>query len=58
MSNKTNDQIAEELKQQLDTAVDMKDFARADEINSRIIDLLGYGIDFDDQREEDPNYED
>jgi len=58
MSNKTNDQIAEELKQQLDTALDMKDFNRAKQINQDIIDIAGYGVDYDIFLEEDPNYED
>jgi len=53
MSNKTNDQIAEELKQQLDTALDMKDFNRAKQINQDIIDIVGYGIEYEEDFEED-----
>ena len=48
MSKKQNDAIVEELKQQLDTALDMKDFVRARQINKDIIDICGYGVEFDD----------
>jgi len=58
LSTKQNDAIVEELKQQLDTALDMKDFERAKQINQDIIDIAGYGVDYDIFLDEDPNYED
>ena len=51
-----NERWAEEMKQQLFTALDHKDYLRAREINKEIIQLVGYGIEYDEP--EDPNYED
>jgi protein-arginine kinase activator protein McsA len=58
MSQKENDIIVEELKEQLDTAIDLKDWERAKEINERIYELVGYKVDYDIFLEVEPNYED
>jgi hypothetical protein len=52
-----NEKWAEEIKQQISTALQVKDFCKADQLNKELLDGVGYSLDFDELRE-DPNYED
>lgn len=58
MSNKQTDYWAEETKEQIMTAVLEHDFNRADQLNQELIDLFGFGLDYDSLREVEENYED
>ena len=58
MSNQQNDVWIEEHKEQIMSAVLEHDFNRADQLNAELIDLLGWGLNYDNLRDEEENYED
>ena len=53
-----NERWAEEMKQQISTALQNNDFCKADQLNKELLDGVGYCLDYDDLRSEEPNYED
>jgi hypothetical protein len=51
MSTKQNDRWAEEMKQQISTALQAKDFCKADQLNKELLDGVGYCLNYDNLRE-------
>jgi len=44
---KATPRIGEELKQQIYTAISLKDWERVEKLNEELVDLVGYGIDYE-----------